>query len=148
MNSLIADIKNEIMEQFAEWEGDDIDEFKYYYGNDANSIYYYDFKIEYNMVLPCIDYIVKSIENSGLEADHSVMKKISSYEGLKRMVLYWVMEHIDFEDLNKKVCEGCGDSLDICESSSHPCYKCDGGCGKVMGSNDNCIRICEDCKKN
>jgi hypothetical protein len=47
----------------------------------------------------------------------------------------------------EEICEGCGDSLDICESSSHPCYKCDGGCGKVMGSNDNCIRICEDCKK-
>ena len=55
-------------------------------------------------------------------------------------------KYLDFEDLNKKVCEGCGDSLDICESSSHPCYKCDGGCGKVMGSNDDCIRICEDCK--
>ena len=46
----------------------------------------------------------------------------------------------------EEICEGCGDSLDICESSSHTCYKCDGGCGKVMGSNDNCIRICEDCK--
>ena len=88
------------MERFAEWEGegDDIDDFKYYYGNDANSIYYYDFKIEYNMVLPCIDYIVKSIEGEGLEADHSVMKKISSYEGLKRMVLFWVMEDIDFDN--------------------------------------------------
>ena len=99
MNYLIADLKNEIMEQFAEWEGDDIEEFKYYYGNDANSIYYYDYKIEYNMVLPCIDYIVKCMEDCGLEADHSVMKKIRSYEGLYGMVLYWVMEEIDFDKL-------------------------------------------------
>ena len=49
------------------------------------------------MVLPCIDYIVRSMEDAGLEADHSVLKKLSSYEGLKGMVLYWVMESIDFE---------------------------------------------------
>ena len=99
MNSLITEIKNEIMEQFAEWEGD-IEEFKYYYGNHENSIYYYKFKIEGNMCLPCIAYIAKSMEDAGFEvADfkYSVMKKISSYEGLYAMVLYWVMEEIDFE---------------------------------------------------
>lgn len=96
MNTLIAEIKNEIMAQYAEWDGEDIDDFKYFYGNHANSIYYYDFKIEDNMVLPCIDYIVKCVEDTGLEEDHSVLKRVSSYEGLKGMVLYWVMEDFDF----------------------------------------------------
>ena len=49
----------------------------------------------------------------------------------------------------QEICEGCGDSLDICESSSHPCYKCDGGCGKRINGGkvrNTGIRICEDCK--
>lgn len=32
---------------------------------------------------------------------------------------------------------------------SHPPYRCDGGCGKIMGSpnDDECDRICDDCKE-
>ncbi len=98
MDILIATIKDEIMEHYGDINGaDEIEEFKYFYGNHENSIYLYEFKIEYNMVLPCIDYIVRSMEDAGLEADHSVLKKLSSYEGLKGMVLYWVMDSIDFE---------------------------------------------------
>ena len=28
---------------------------------------------------------------------------------------------------------------------AHPVYKCDGGCGTIMGSDDDCKRICDDC---
>ena len=42
------------------------------------------------------------------------------------------------------MCSDCGESA--C-NPSHPCYKCDGGCGKVMGagSNDDCQRTCDEC---
>ena len=98
MDTLIAEIKNEIIAQYKDWEGGE-DDFRYYYGNHDNSIYYYDFKIEYNMVLPCIDYITNCIEENGMDCDISVMKRVSSYEGLKGMVLYWVMNSIDFDKI-------------------------------------------------
>ena len=107
MDNLIAEIKNEIVENYTEWFCEDedmdkdvvIDEFKYYYGNHENSIYYFDFKIEDNMVLPSIDYITKCIEESEMDIDISVMRRISSYEGLKGMLLYWVMEDVDFDSI-------------------------------------------------
>ena len=30
---------------------------------------------------------------------------------------------------------------------AHPVYNCDGGCGTIMGSDDDCKRICDDCKE-
>ena len=30
---------------------------------------------------------------------------------------------------------------------AHPVYKCDGGCGTIMGSDDDCKRICDDCEE-
>ncbi len=32
------------------------------------------------------------------------------------------------------------------DSIAHPVYKCDGGCGTIMGSDDDCKRICDDCE--
>ena len=34
-------------------------------------------------------------------------------------------------------------------SIAHPPYRCDGGCGKIVGSgnDDECDRICDDCKE-
>jgi len=32
------------------------------------------------------------------------------------------------------------------DSVAHPVYKCDGGCGTIMGSDDDCKRICDDCE--
>ena len=29
---------------------------------------------------------------------------------------------------------------------AHPVYNCDGGCGTIMGSDDDCKRICDDCE--
>ena len=87
-------------------------------------------------------YIMKMLKK---KCDYEDVLKAHYREG-KVVNGEWVDDDEDDDEEKKKVCEGCGDSLDICESSSHPCYKCDGGCGKVMGSNDNCIRICEDCK--
>jgi len=104
MNTLIAEIKNEIMEHFAKWEGD-IDEFKFLYGNHINMLSYYDFEIENNMVLPCIKYIMKCMVDFGLPIDQIAEGlKQTFFEGtkgtldtgiLRGMVLYWVMEHID-----------------------------------------------------
>lgn len=31
------------------------------------------------------------------------------------------------------------------DSVAHPVYKCDGGCGTIMGSDDDCKRTCDDC---
>ena len=118
MDTLIAEIKNEIIAQYKDWDGEDIDDFKYYYGNHDNSTYYYDFKIEYNMVLPCIDYITNCIEENGMDCDISVMKRVSSYEGLKGMVLYWVMNSIDFD----KYKEGYYDCVN-CHSSNYICFE-------------------------
>ena len=42
-------------------------------------------------------------------------------------------------------CEGCGDKRSVCENSAHPCYKCDGGCGKIMGTDNDCQRTCDNC---
>ena len=35
----------------------------------------------------------------------------------------------------------------LCENSTHPCYKCDGGCGSIVenGYDDECQRICDSC---
>jgi len=108
MNTLIAEIKNEIMEHFAKWEGD-IDEFKFLYGNHINMLSYYDFEIEPNMVLPCIKYIMKCMVDFGLPKDQIIegMKQtfgevtegtlVHTLYNLRGMVLYWVMEHIDFD---------------------------------------------------
>ena len=30
---------------------------------------------------------------------------------------------------------------------AHPVYNCDGGCGTIMGSDDDCKRICDDCEE-
>lgn len=107
MDTFIAEIKNEIVESYTEWFAEDndmkkedaIDEFKYYYGNHCNSIYYYNFTIENDMILPCIDYITKCIEETGMEINMSVLKQLSSYDGLKGMLLYWVMEDVDFDSI-------------------------------------------------
>jgi hypothetical protein len=32
------------------------------------------------------------------------------------------------------------------ECVSHPPYLCDGGCGKKMGEESNCQRVCDDCE--
>ncbi len=55
--------------------------------------------------------------------------------------------HVEEEDDDEEICDGCGDTREICENSAHPCYKCDGGCGKIMGSSDECQRICDDCQE-
>tara|TARA_R110000772_G_scaffold4634_2_gene16582 strand:- start:527 stop:838 length:312 start_codon:yes stop_codon:yes gene_type:complete len=100
MNSLIAEIKNEIMEKFAEWKsegGGDIDEFKLNYGNHENCLYYYKFKIEGNLILPCIAYIAKSMEDAGLEDPEFKRFILTHLIHLKVFMVYWVMEEIDFE---------------------------------------------------
>lgn len=101
LENRVAEIKCEIIALYKNWDGEDIDDFKYLYGNHDNSIYYYQFEIESRDYLDCIAYITKCVEDTGLEADHSVLKRVSSYEGLKAMLLYWVMEDIDFTNLPK-----------------------------------------------
>jgi hypothetical protein len=146
MTTTYNEIKNQIIQLWMDYDKDGnmediIQEFKHYYGNDHNSIHYYDFEID--NIMGVQRFVIEHMENAGYDLLVSDMLSIATMEGLKRHLLYWVMEDIEFNV--EEICEGCGDKMNVCENSSHPCYKCDGGCGKVMGSNDDCNRICEDC---
>ena len=99
MNTLIADIKNEIMERFADWDGDDIDEFKLFYGNHENSLIYYDFEIEPHNIMCVQRFVIAKTKEAEYDLLVCDMLNIATIEGLKRHLLYWVMEDIDFEEI-------------------------------------------------
>jgi len=71
---------------------DAIQEFKTFYGNHTNSIYYYDFEIPDNLIMCCQRFVMRAVEDICIETILSIHEE----EGLKRHVLYWVMEDIDF----------------------------------------------------
>jgi len=68
---------------------------------------------------------------------------------------YWWVEQ---KNEKWKLCDNCGDNEEQEKTSddkkkeeeedsvAHPVYKCDGGCGTIMGSDDDCKRICDDCE--
>jgi len=97
-----------ITKQIAElWEYDDkdedcdmetqIEEFKYYYGNHENSLMYYDIDITTREeTLLAQRFIIKKVEDFGFDMDMSAVKNMTTENGLKSMLLYWVMEDFDF----------------------------------------------------
>lgn len=79
-------------------DGDDIEEFKYYYGNHENSIYYYDFDTSFNVfdVLKSQRFIIEKCDDLGLEVDIAIMQNMTKLDGLQKQLVYWIME--DFCD--------------------------------------------------
>ena len=61
------------------------------------------------------------------------------------------IDHADDHDIRYSDDEEEGDDEDDDDEEcvTNPPYKCDGGCGKIMGDgHDNeCVRTCEDCVK-
>jgi hypothetical protein len=56
----------------------------------------------------------------------------------------------EFNNKSYNCCNDCGieeEDSDDEDSVAHPVYKCDGGCGTIMGSDDDCKRICDDCEE-
>jgi len=105
MTTTYNNIKDEIIQLWNDYDKDGnmediIDEFKHFYGNHHNSIYYYDFDISHNNIFLAQRYITKKMEDAGYDMQVSDMLSIATTEGLKRHLLYWIMEDIDFEELN------------------------------------------------
>ena len=57
----------------------------------------------------------------------------------------WFREYYSYEKYKEEESEDNDDKWSI----AHPPYRCDGGCGKIVGSpnDDECDRICDDCKE-
>jgi len=102
-------IKNQIIQLWMDYDKDGdmediIEEFKHYYGNHDNSIYYYDFDIDLNIgntalttnAMDCQRFIIARMEDAGYDMLVSDMLSIATMEGLKKHLLYWIMEDIDF----------------------------------------------------
>jgi len=103
MTTMYNEIKNQIIQLWMDYDKDGnmediIEEFKYYYGNHHNSVYYYDFEI--NDIMCVQRFIISKTEDAGYDMVVSDMLSIATTEGLKRHLLYWVMEDIDFTTIS------------------------------------------------
>ena len=98
------DIKKEIIQFWNDYDKDlewelAIEDFKHYYGNHENSIYYYDFEIEPHNVMDCQRFVISSREDAGFVLTVNDMMSITYMIGLERQLLYWIMEDIDFYEI-------------------------------------------------
>ena len=113
MTTTYNEIKNQIIQLWMDYDKDGvmdeiIDEFKFYYGNHENSIYYYYFDIDFNIgntalttnAMDCQRFIIARMEDEGYDMLVSDMLSIATTEGLKRHILYWIMEDIDFTTIS------------------------------------------------
>ena len=97
MTTTYVSIMKQIYDLYDPDEEYDMEEFKYFYGNHENSLHYYDFDIStQEETLLFQQFIIQKIEDTGCAMDMSAMKRITTKDGLKAMLLYWVME--DFAD--------------------------------------------------
>ena len=106
MTTLYNDIKNQMIELWNDYDKDGniediIEEFKYYYGNHENSIYYYDFDINTRVeTLLAQRFIIQKQEDMGLDMDMSDLKRMTTANGLEALLLFWIMEDIDFTTID------------------------------------------------
>ena len=102
------EIKNQIILLWKDYDKDGnmkdiIEEFKHYYGNHDNSIYYYDFDMIHTSqesVLCARRFVISKMENAGYEIGGRVMLSIATTEGLEKHLLYWIMKDIDFTTIS------------------------------------------------
>ena len=104
---MYTNIYNQIEERWNDEDKDDyddiescIEEFKYYYGNHENSIYYYDFDTSFEVfdVLKSQRFIIEKYDEAGMDMDIEMMTKL---DGLQKQLVYWIME--DFCNDNELV---------------------------------------------
>jgi len=107
MTHVFNEIKNQIVLLWKNYDKDGnmediIEEFKHYYGNHENSIYYYDFDpyLSQQSVMCCQRFIISKMEDAGYDMLVSDMLSIATMEGLKKHLLYWIMEDIDFTTIS------------------------------------------------
>ena len=106
MTNLYNEIKNQIILLWKDYDKDGnmkdiIEEFKHYYGNHENSIYYYDFDISSLQSVLCAQrFVISKMEDAGYDMLVSDMLSIATTDGLKRHLLYWMMEDIDFTTIS------------------------------------------------
>ncbi len=97
------EIKNKIIQLWKDYDKDGnmediIYEFKLYYGNHDNSLIYYDFEIDNIM---CVQrFVIAKTEEAEYDLLVSDMLSIATIDGLKRHLLYWIMEDIDFTTIS------------------------------------------------
>ena len=104
MTTMYNEIKNQIIQLWMDYDKDGnmediIEEFKLFYGNHENSIYYYDFEIEPHNIMCVQRFVIAKTEEAEYDLLVCDMLNIATTEGLKRHLLYWIMEDIDFEEL-------------------------------------------------
>jgi len=80
-----------------------IEEFKLYYGNHENSIFYYDFNTEFNVfdVLKSQRFIIEKHDDYGMDMDIEMMKDMTKLDVLQKQLVYWVMEDFCDELMHK-----------------------------------------------
>ena len=104
MTNTFNNIRNQIIELWHDYDKDGnmeeiIEEFKMFYGNHENAIYYYDFEIEPHNIMCAQRFIIKQMEDAGFDLTVNDMFSIASIEGLKKHLLYWIMEDISFDEI-------------------------------------------------
>lgn len=105
MTATYNDIQEQIIELWSNYDKDGdmediIQEFKIFYGNHDNSIYYYDFELDDTEIMACQRFVIARMEGEGYDMLASDMLSIATREGLKRHVLYWIMEEVDFTTIS------------------------------------------------
>ena len=103
MTTTYNEIKNQIIQLWIDYDKDGvmdeiIDEFKFYYGNHENSLMYYDFmRLMNSSSIMCVQrFIISKMEDAGYDMLVSDMLSIATIDGLKRHLIYWIMDEIDF----------------------------------------------------
>ena len=93
------EIKNKIIQLWMDYDkvgtmDEIIDEFKLFYGNHENSLIYYDFEIDDIM---CVQrFVIAKTQEAEYDLLVCDMLSIATINGLKRHLIYWIMEDIDF----------------------------------------------------
>ena len=136
-----------------------IEDFKYYYGNCENTLCYYDFDINAQVgTLFAQRFIIQKVEDSGFDMDMSALKRMTTANGLKAMLLYWIMEDFDFDKYAKeeRYCDNvecpygsyiCFEELEkyngkewVCEKCSNEKIKCN-ICPKILRRKNMILHI-------
>ena len=98
MTTSYVSIMKQIYDLYDPDEEYDMEEFKYLYGNHENSLDYYDFVIEtQEETLLAQQFIIQKIEDTGYTMAMSAVKRITTKDGLKAMLLYFIMEDFVYE---------------------------------------------------
>ena len=76
-----------------------IDEFKYFYGNNENTLCYYDFDIPTRVgTLFAQRFIIQKAQDIPMDMNNFDFKRLTNANGLNSMLLYWIMEDFDFKE--------------------------------------------------